>query len=116
MNFDELMQKQIAENPEIISCADIPNEIEVIFKDYRTKTDGRGEDALYVNLWTRDGKRIVQKYTKSSYKQFYDAVQAAGGFAFLHDNFVTWVKSAMGQMKNARLLPAPKQAQPKQKK
>jgi len=111
--FEEIMKHQIDENPELIPVTQIPQEVTVKIKNYNVKVDAKGNECLFVTLLTKENERIIQKYTASSYREFFDAVNAAGGYDYLHEHFAVWSKSTFGQMKNARLLPMPKKAEPK---
>lgn len=107
MSFDEMINKGIEDNPEVMPCSEIPDKIDLILVSFKHKEDARGNKAIYLTLRTKSNKRVIQKYTASSYVTLKRAIDDAGGFEFLTHTLWTWTKGEVGQMKMPRLLPVP---------
>jgi hypothetical protein len=107
MSFETEMEKKIAENPEIISCSDIPEKVFAKVRDYTFKTDSKGNQALFITLLTKDNKRIIQKYMPSSYVALNKAFEKCGKLSTLMVQMVVWKKEKLGQMVLPRLVPVP---------
>ena len=107
VSFEQEMDRKVAENPELIPVTEIPDEVEALVRDFKFKADARGNEALFVTLLTKEKKRIIQKYTSSSYSEVKDAVRKAGGMDVLKITMWAWKKDTFGQMKQPRLLPVP---------
>ncbi|MEM2368411.1 MAG: hypothetical protein QXQ50_09300 [Candidatus Bathyarchaeia archaeon] len=105
----EKLKQKAEEVAEYLSVTDLPNEIQAkIVSDLVFKVDKRGNEACFITLETPDRKRVVQKYTPSTYKALHEAILNAGGLEYLQNNYVTWTKRREGRAINERLFPQPK--------
>jgi len=107
MSLTEQLKKKSEQIPQYISVSEIPPKIEVKILSFEFKTDKRGNEACFITLVTKDGKRVVQKYTKSCYEALFNAIEHAGGERYLSENFHVWVQERRGRSINPRLYPTP---------
>ncbi len=111
----EKLKQKASEVPEYISVTDLPDTVTArLITNPTFKTDKRGNEACFLTLETPDRKRIVQKYTPSTYKHLYEAIINAGGLEYLKNNYVEWTKLRVGRAINERLYPTPKTKRAKQ--
>ncbi|MBS7270383.1 MAG: hypothetical protein KIH10_16300 [Candidatus Freyarchaeota archaeon] len=103
------LKEKAEQTPEYISVTDIPPTVTAkLASDLTFKADKRGNEACFITLETPDKKRIVQKYTPSTYKYLYEAILNSGGIDYLKTNYVEWKKERLGRAINERLYPTPK--------
>lgn len=112
MSFEEIL-KQKATQTNFLGL-DIVNRLNSIKGKVNGKpefkNDAKENECLYVTIETKDGM-VTQKYTKTLYKILTDAVEKAGGWKFLQENMVEWVKMDSGNSKSfPRFYPTPKKA------
>ena len=105
MSFEEELEKRAAQQPEIISVTELPEEITAKIQSYIFKADKRGNEALFLRLQTPEGKIVIQKYTPSTYKHLKEAIEKCGGYEYLKQNYTRWVKMRAGRAINERLFP-----------
>lgn len=106
MNGLEKLREKAEEVAEYLSVTDLPDQIQAkIVSDLVFKVDKRGNECLFLTLETPEKKRIVQKYTPSTYSALYEALLNAGGWEYLQNNYATWVKQRVGRAINERLYP-----------
>ncbi|MEM4067271.1 MAG: hypothetical protein QXV17_10490 [Candidatus Micrarchaeaceae archaeon] len=107
-HLEEELKKRAAQQPKYLSVTELPNKIEVKILSFEFKTDKKGQEACFITLITRKGEYIVQKYTKSTYEDLFNTIEAAGGEAYLSSTFTEWRLERRGRSINPRLYPAPK--------
>jgi hypothetical protein len=108
-NMLEKLKEKAKEAKEYVSVAELPDEIELrIATEPEFKVDKRGNECLFIVLDTKDGKRVVQKYTPTQYKQLIDLLEKCGGIEALKTEFFIWKKKRIGRALNDRLFPQPK--------
>jgi hypothetical protein len=114
MSMLEKLKEKASEAKEYISVTELPDEIDVrIATEPQFKVDKRGNECLFVVLDTKDGKRVVQKYTPSQYGQLVDMIERCGGIETLSTEYFTWKKKRIGRALNDRLFPQPKKQKEK---
>lgn len=107
MAFNEVMDKKVEENPDIMSVTELPDKIYARVVDWKFKVDARGNEALFIYLLTDNKRKVIQKYTSSSYAEVKKAMDKAGGMEVCKHTMLVWKKCDLGQMKKPRLLPIP---------
>lgn len=85
----------------------------VIAKKPEAKQDKRGNEAIYIELTTKEGK-IVQKYGKSLYATLLEKFKACGGLANLMANEHVWKQEKAGRATFNRYYPTPNKSEKKQ--
>lgn len=109
MSLEKDLAQKAKDQPVYLAMEDLPETVKVLLKEYRFKTDAKGNDAMYLYLETKDGKTIVQKYTGSGYDEILTAIKDAGGSDLLKNTLTEWKKATVGRMQKQRLIPQPKQ-------
>jgi hypothetical protein len=78
----------------------------VILKTPEAKQDKRGNEAIYIELKTKDGL-IVQKYGKSLYPLLLEKMKACSGLANLIATEHVWKQEKAGRATFNRYFPVP---------
>ena len=109
MSMLEKLKEKASEAKEYISVAELPDEISLkIAVEPSFRVDKRGNECLFIVLDTKDGKRVVQKYTPTQYKELANLIEECGGIETLSTGYFTWKKKRIGRALNDRLFPQPK--------
>jgi len=102
-----LLDKKIDES-DFLDLATLGNEVLVKLSKHEVKKDKRDNESLYLTLETEDKKRIVQKYTPTTYKHLTEKIKKSGGLSVLKDKFSIWKKERIGRNIYDRLYPVGK--------
>ena len=111
--FELDLEKRSQLSGDYLSVRDMPDTLELTVLKQEYKLDGRGKECLYITFQIASGehmaKKVVQKYTPSTYTDLHEAIQKAGGWKQLTSlEPHKWTKQASGRTINQRLFPEPK--------
>jgi hypothetical protein len=104
------LKERMNQAKEYISIQDLPDKVNlVLVGDLDFKADKRGNESCFVTLMTKERKYLVQKYTPSTYKELFNAIEECGGIEALRQKYLVWEKRRSGRAINDRLFPRPEQ-------
>jgi len=106
MSLEEL-KKRVKERLELDQ---LPETVIAKLISYEFRTDKQGRECLYINLITKDGKEITQKYTDFHLGKLIEAMDKLKLVALdqLKGQFYRW-KTVTFRIGNPRLIPVEKQ-------
>ncbi len=105
-SFEEKLKEKAERQLTYESLDTLPETITAkIYGEPQIKQDNQKNECVFLELILENGKGVIQKYTKTSFKDLYESVKQAGGFKKLADNFHKWTKRETGQAKNERYFP-----------
>ena len=97
--------KQKVDESEYIDLDKAPNELIGKLVKFEFKEDKLKNQALFAEIVLKDSKKLIQKYTKTTYNHLYDAIEKLGGLKVVKENFCLWEQKRVGRTTLNRFFP-----------
>lgn len=106
MSFEDKLKQKASEQIDYEKLDDVPDLLLAkILGEPEFKKDKRDQECCYLKLVFPNAKGIVQKYTKTSWKELNTALLDSGGVTELTKVFHVWEKRKVGEARNDRFFP-----------